>query len=501
MKPYLHFSFAESSESANVGASTSSVSPPDASTLNLGTDDNTSDSNSSPANLPSTSAEVGSDKKPVTTKPDYSAAKTSLSCLTQRAALLKSMLNFLKKAIQDPTFGDSMRHLMDASLPTSLRHIISNAEYYGPSLFLLATDVVTVYVFGEPSFLSPLQDSGLTNVVLHALLIKDVPATREVLSSLPNVFSALCLNTRGLEAFVACKPFERLFKVLLSPDYLLAMRRRRSTDTMGDTASNLGNAMDELMRHQPSLKTEAMKAIVLLLNEVCHLGKDPNFVCWKSPPKHESTPTPCVLQSMERETHSNSSDDEEYEEEDRDVANEDAGSTNLSSSRDQQPPDAEEQALEESKETRPAESEYSSEKEKKPVPLVDYIHNVMKFVDAILSNNATDDHCKEFVLQKGLVPLLEILGLPNLPIDFPSSQACQSVGAVCKSILVRISQKKIPAVSYSLEQFSLLPEFSLIIRWLIRSFKLIPKLYILATVNSLFVFEIFVRNIFQPVCF
>ena len=58
--------------------------------------------------------------------------------------------------------------------------------------------------------------------------MKDVPATREVLASLPNVFSALCLNTRGLEAFVECKPFERLFKVLLSADYLPAMRRRRS---------------------------------------------------------------------------------------------------------------------------------------------------------------------------------------------------------------------------------------------------------------------------------
>ena len=36
---------------------------------------------------------------------------------------------------------------MEGSLPNSLKHIISNAEYYGPSLFLLATDVVTAYVF------------------------------------------------------------------------------------------------------------------------------------------------------------------------------------------------------------------------------------------------------------------------------------------------------------------------------------------------------------------
>lgn len=109
--------------------------------------------------------------------PDYSAAKTGKTCLLQRAALLKSMLNFLKKAIQDPAFSDSIRHVMEGTLPSSLRHIISNSEYYGPSLFLLATDVVTVYVFQEPSLLSSLQDNGLTDVVLHALLIKEVSAS------------------------------------------------------------------------------------------------------------------------------------------------------------------------------------------------------------------------------------------------------------------------------------------------------------------------------------
>jgi len=41
-------------------------------------------------------------------------------------------------------------------------------------VFCLATGLVTVYVFQEPSLLSSLQDNGLTDVVLHALLVKDV---------------------------------------------------------------------------------------------------------------------------------------------------------------------------------------------------------------------------------------------------------------------------------------------------------------------------------------
>lgn len=121
-----------------------------------------------------TASQVASCSKSSGALPDYSAARTGKTCLPQRAALLKSMLNFLKKAIQDPAFSDSIRHVMEGSLPSSLKHIISNAEYYGPSLFLLATDVVTVYVFQEPSLLSSLQDNGLTDVVLHALLVKDV---------------------------------------------------------------------------------------------------------------------------------------------------------------------------------------------------------------------------------------------------------------------------------------------------------------------------------------
>lgn len=333
-----------------------------------------------------------------------------VTCLPQRSALLKSMLNFLKKAIQDPAFSDSIRHVMDGSLPNSLKHIISNAEYYGASLFLLATDVVTAYVFQEPSLLSSLQDKGLTDVVLHALLVKDVPATREVLGSLPNVFSALCLNTRGLNAFVECKPFERLFKVLLSPDYLPAMRRRRSSDPMGDTASNLGNAMDELMRHQPSLKQNATTAIIKLLEELCALGRDPKYVCSKANPKTE-TPAPAEVQTT---TNEGGSSDEEEEEDDETSTNQPQDNTSQAEQIEQTP---------------------APLTEKQPVPLVDYIHNVMKFVEAILSNNSTDDHCREFVKQKGLEPLMGILGLPNLPIDFPTHQACQAVAAVSKSIL------------------------------------------------------------------
>ncbi|XP_036389844.1 E3 ubiquitin-protein ligase HUWE1 [Megalops cyprinoides] len=365
---------------------------------------------------PSTSAEPRTD---VDSRAQSSTAYTpraGVQCIPQRAALLKSMLNFLKKAIQDPAFSDAIRHVMDGSLPTSLKHIISNAEYYGPSLFLLATEVVTVFVFQEPSLLSSLQDNGLTDVMLHALLIKDVPATREVLGSLPNVFSALCLNARGLHSFVQCQPFERLFKVLLSPDYLPAMRRRRSSDPLGDTASNLGSAVDELMRHQPTLKTDATTAIIKLLEEICNLGRAAEYICQKpSIQKADGSVSAPPARSSHAAEEASSEDEEEEEA--------------LHSFTQQGEPESNRQVV--------------GTEERIPIPLMDYILNVMKFVESILSNNTTDDHCQEFVTQKGLLPLVSILGLPNLPIDFPTSAACQAVAGVCKSILTLSHEPKV----------------------------------------------------------
>lgn len=358
------------------------------------------------------------------------------TCLPQRAALLKSMLNFLKKAIQDIAFSDSIRHIMEGTLPESLKHIISNSEYYGPSLFLLATDVVTVYVFQEPSLLSSLQDNGLTDVVLQALLKKDVPATREVLGSLPNVFSALCLNTRGLESFTRYNPFEKLFRVFISPIYLSAMRRRRSSDPMGDTASNIGNAMDELMRNQPSLKTPAIKAIIKLLEEIVELGTDPKYVCWRAQNKNDVSPQmPNSRSSNNNDNNNNSSDEDDEDEEEVSTS-----SHNQAQGQNQEGSGSSEnqQVTAQQSSSQPAASPTSSERI--PIALIDYTLNTMKFLEAILSNNSTDDHCREFVNLGGLKPLLSILALPNLPVtsfNSPITATAQAVASVCKSILVR----------------------------------------------------------------
>lgn len=178
------------------------------------------------------------------------------------------------------------------------------------------------------------------------------------------------------------------------------------------SASNLGNAMDELMRHQPSLKVDATAAIIKLLNELCQLGSDPKYVCWRPHSKLETSPSNTSRPTTNTEGSSDEEDDDEEE-----------ASTSSHNQTESQ--------------------EQTGESEKTPIALVDYILNIMKFIDAILSNNSTDDHCREFVTQGGLVPLLKILGLPNLPVDCPVTTSSQAVASVCKSILNLAQEPKV----------------------------------------------------------
>lgn len=152
------------------------------------------------------------------------------------------------------------------------------------------------------------------------------------------------------------------------------MRRRRSSEPAADTASNLGNAMDELMRHQPSLRQDATLAIISLLEELVYMGSDPKYVCWRPHGRTEPTNT-----TPGRAPPTEGSSDEEEEDEDETSTssqNANAQTQNENGSNSAQPPVG---------------------SERQPIALIDYVLNAMKFIDAILSNNSTDDHCREFV--------------------------------------------------------------------------------------------------------
>jgi len=254
--------------------------------------------------------------------------------------------------------------------------------------------------------------------------------------------------------------------------------------------------MDELMRHQPTLRVEAINSIIKLLNQLIEMGRNPNYICQRQSSSSSSSSSSGSSSSKQQQQPSTSRQSAQAEQttgpaaltadpstssrrrslqnnrsnvntatatssnemNNAPTADQETVTSGVANSA-QTPSDDENNIYEyesaimvvdsatgvattattssssASNDTNNNNKSTKQTNQLECIPLLDYITNIMKFVEAILSNNSTDDHCKEFVKQKGLVPLLQILSLPNLPIDFPSSTACQSVAQVCKAIL------------------------------------------------------------------
>ncbi|CAK9298752.1 unnamed protein product [Gordionus sp. m RMFG-2023] len=231
----------------------------------------------------------------------------SIRCFPPRAALMKSILNLLKNIVSEPVhINQYARQMMNSNFISCLKHVISNVDYYGASLFLLALDLVSNYIFSEPSELFSIQKTGMTDLMLKALLEKEFPSTREIMTSLPTIFTSLCLNHRGMRAFLAKEPFDKLFKILISPKYLSALklspkqlkRRRRmlsradppNASSFTEPAQDFGAMIDELLRHQPTLKQDAMASICKVIAELVAMGKSHQFEL-KSTPVSKPAPT------------------------------------------------------------------------------------------------------------------------------------------------------------------------------------------------------------------
>lgn len=131
---------------------------------------------------------------------------------------------------------------MEGSLPDALMHIISNAEYYSDSIYHHTLQLITNFIyqvccfalpiqqfsFQEPAQLTQLQKRHVPYVMLQSMLRKELPNSRDVIGNLGNVFTALCLNEQGLKQFKAYKPFEHVFKIVMSIKFLATLKKKRS---------------------------------------------------------------------------------------------------------------------------------------------------------------------------------------------------------------------------------------------------------------------------------
>ncbi|KAF9186277.1 hypothetical protein BGZ51_006019 [Haplosporangium sp. Z 767] len=178
----------------------------------------------------------------------------------ERTSLLKAMFKFVHHMMQSPGTQEGLRNLIDTTLPATLKKIMENPSALGTAVYAHAINTMASFIHNEPTSLTILQDAKIPQTLLTSLS-KDIPPSTDVAMSIPGAFGAICLNPVGLEMFNKEFQLKKFFDIFTSVPHVRSFQDN-------DVASNLGMSVDELVRHQPSLKPAVMTEIIAMLNGV-----------------------------------------------------------------------------------------------------------------------------------------------------------------------------------------------------------------------------------------
>lgn len=171
--------------------------------------------------------------------------QSELKCYPPRSTVIRGLLSFLRKATQYPSLSETIRPMMSSpEFIQAVKHLISNPDYYGSTVFAYSIDMVSLFVHHEPSLLTTLQENGLASVILKSLFDPErkLPVNKDFSSAMSNVLTALCLNSRGLAEFVEAKPFEKILDVFTKPEYMSNLKIHGNISSPYDNTTQLGKA-------------------------------------------------------------------------------------------------------------------------------------------------------------------------------------------------------------------------------------------------------------------
>lgn len=212
----------------------------------------------------------------------------NFKCTMKRAELIEALIDLLRKLAQYPALSDATNTLISSDeFLLNLKHLISNPEFYGNVIFAYTIDLVSLYIHGSPALLTAMQNKGLSGVILSAIFDPDrkIPLCNEFSTAMSNVLTALCLNQNGLQAFVGYKPFDKLFTIFTQVEYMPRLMQQTNyeyaTNHHVDNTIQLGKAIDQLIRHQPTLKVPCLNTMVRTLEQLASLGEDKRYIIKK----------------------------------------------------------------------------------------------------------------------------------------------------------------------------------------------------------------------------
>lgn len=176
--------------------------------------------------------------------------------------MLKNILRAMQRLMTTAGTTEGLRNLIDTPLLNAVKQVIEHRLIFGPQVFSLVTNIAATFVHNEPTSLATLQEAKVPDAFYDSLAQGGgIPASNDVLQAIPNAIGAFCLNQAGLTQFAERNLVPTYFRIFTSPDHFELLRDR-------DSAVVIGGAIDELVRHHPSLRDKVMDAMMQVFEDI-----------------------------------------------------------------------------------------------------------------------------------------------------------------------------------------------------------------------------------------
>ncbi|MBW0460652.1 hypothetical protein O181_000367 [Austropuccinia psidii MF-1] len=342
------------------------------------------------------------------------------------AGLLKALFRSIQRLLTSAGTLESVRNLTETQLPLSIKLIIQHKAVFGYQIYSLAINMMSTLIHSEPTSLVILQEAGLPEALYDAI-DGDIEPAFDVIAAIPSALGALCLNEVGLKQLNERKAIQAIFSVFTREKHARILRDR-------DHASVVGSTIDELIRHQPSLKKTVLESTMDFLNEIARLGKTIdlqanhiNQVQLKCCSKGD-TGDPLEASTNIEPSGSNETNPTDV------VMNEAQSTPNPTSAH----------LLSHSSFSITKKDKEKDEKEQ-------YLNNtILLFIDvacrlleSMLQNVA---HCQDFISMGALDVLLDLLRSPTIPYDFATTPAAEAFASAIRVLTETLPKETLTVV-------------------------------------------------------
>ncbi|KAK5112118.1 hypothetical protein LTR62_004461 [Meristemomyces frigidus] len=221
---------------------------------------------------------------------------------------LRQLLKFVVGMFDVHSAGGTerlLRNFVDTpQVLSSLKLIIENWKIFGSNVWTSGVNIMSAFIHNEPTSYQVVGEAGLPKIFLETIteqqLPADIPAdvvttkqdlpgniefvdnvpqwpsiagilpVEQTMSDVPGAFGAICLNESGMALFQASKVLIKYFDIFVSPPHVKALVE---DDPLGNSgAANIGQAFDELARHQPRLKDLINMCVLSMVQRVAALS-------------------------------------------------------------------------------------------------------------------------------------------------------------------------------------------------------------------------------------